>query len=340
MTTAATPSVGPTGRLVCAHPARALLARLNQAKGEAPLWAPYLPPQLRKEASSPNTASSGALSWSRSSSETSCEDVWWRGQVWTLSQDPQGCRQIQKVLDEVNSAKKLQLALELRGHVMSALRCPQANFVLQKLIMVLQPAEYQFVIDELLRKGPHSVVQAARHKYGCRIVQRIFDRSPLTQVRGLLDGLMTDAAATCIHPFGNYVMQYILEQGPGEYRGQILQALKESTASLSADAHTVAVLLRALRCGEHGDKVALSRALQQRPELLANMQRLRHGNVVGNIVMSVPPDEELPGSAARPETAPLSLPISKRVHTLSVDSPASGDTPVSPCRSPCDFGGA
>merc|ERR1719145_46714 len=59
------------------------------------------------------------------------------GNVWRLSRDAPGCRIVQDALDNATcDADRVALASEIRSHVWEALRCPHANFVLQKFIGV------------------------------------------------------------------------------------------------------------------------------------------------------------------------------------------------------------
>ena len=74
-------------------------------------------------------------------------------------------RQVQRAFDEAqDQEERLALASELRGHIWEALRCPFANYVLQKCVMVLSRENLNFIFQELKQKGPEMIQQAARHK--------------------------------------------------------------------------------------------------------------------------------------------------------------------------------
>merc|ERR1719247_1621296 len=93
------------------------------------------------------------------------------GNVWHLAREKEGCRLVQEALENATGdADRVALASEMRGRVWEALRCPNANFVLQKCIGVLRPQASQFIIDELRDKGSS---KAARHRFGCRVLQRL-----------------------------------------------------------------------------------------------------------------------------------------------------------------------
>ncbi|CAK0893103.1 unnamed protein product [Prorocentrum cordatum] len=124
----------------------------------------------------------------------------------------QGCRRVQQALDDARGPEACgRLAAELRGHVWDALRCPHANFVLQKCITTASPDACQFIVDELLQRGHGALAQAARHRYGCRIVERLLERCRPEQVEQIVDCILDDAVTLCMHPYGNYVAQHLLE---------------------------------------------------------------------------------------------------------------------------------
>merc|ERR1711920_1153398 len=97
----------------------------------------------------------------------------------------QGSRRVQEALKEAaNEAVREELVSKLKGHVLEAMVCPHANFVLQKSIELSPAHSLQFVVDEL--KASNSVTRAARHKYACRILQRLFEHCCLDQIRDLV----------------------------------------------------------------------------------------------------------------------------------------------------------
>lgn len=155
-----------------------------------------------------------------------------RGRVWDLAKQEHGCRQVQTVLEEAeNNDDKVALAWELRGHVWEAIRCKHANHVLAVCIKTLPPKDVQFIIDELVQAGEGSVSRVARHPYGCRILQRLFDHCPGDQVNILVEQMLGDVAALFKHKYAHYVIQKLLHHESDTYRDRITEALKKTPAS-------------------------------------------------------------------------------------------------------------
>mmetsp|Transcript_39189 Transcript_39189/g.124566 ORF Transcript_39189/g.124566 Transcript_39189/m.124566 type:complete len:406 (-) Transcript_39189:616-1833(-) len=211
------------------------------------------------------------------------------GRVWSLARDQHGCREVQRAIETAGSDNaRAAIASELCGHVWEAMRCPHANHVLQKCIVAMRPTASQFIIDELLcsgTSGSSGASQAARHRYGCRIIERLVEHCPPSQVSELVEALVSDAVALSRHPYGNYVMQHLLEHGPAAERRRLLKFLEEHASTAGSDCYARAVISKALTHGGREDQVALARALLRQPGLLATMARTRHGHVAAKFVL-------------------------------------------------------
>eukprot|EP00913_Durusdinium_trenchii_P035379 g33108.t1 len=101
------------------------------------------------------------------------------------------------------------------------MRCPHANHVLQKCITCSRPQDCQFIVDEIMACNGF-VELAARHKYGCRIIQRLLERCPL-QVERIAAAILSDVSGIARHPYGNYVLQNLLEHGTPAHRHRLAE---------------------------------------------------------------------------------------------------------------------
>lgn len=200
------------------------------------------------------------------------------GNIWCLSKDPDGCRLVQQAFDEATSeVARAALAVELHSHAWEALRCPNANHVLQKVITTAGPPVIQFIVDELFTDDI-ATFNAARHRYGCRIVQRFLERGSANQVAGLTESLLSKALPLCTHPFGNYVMQHLLEHGTKEHKHRLSKALEWQVSVVNVDSYTSAVLRKALCHSSAEDQRSLVRAVIATPGLVVSLACSRHGS--------------------------------------------------------------
>jgi len=222
--------------------------------------------------------------------------------IWELSKDKAGCRVVQEAFEAGPDKERLRLAEQLKGHVWEALRCPHANYVIQKVITTTRPQDSQFIIDELLQgsrvdaaSGPAWV---ARHRYGCRVVERLLEHCPAAQAKLLIDSILIEPVQLCTHPYGNYVMQHILEHGSPEHK-HIICGLLEPLAktlgggSLQGSEYVCAVFGKALCHGSPEDRARLARSVILVPRLLTDIACTRHGHVTAKLVLQAADCEHL-----------------------------------------------
>jgi hypothetical protein len=209
------------------------------------------------------------------------------GRVWSLSQDAIGCREVQLALEDAKEDHlRVTIALELRGHVAEALRCPHANHVVQKCITSMKPTASQFILNELLTE-PGIILEAARHKYGVRIIQRFLEHYPSSQVMNLTDYLLSEFSELARHPYGNYVLQTLLEHGTTEQRHHFAEALVKDAVAISQDTFGCAVISSAMSYLERNDQLTLARRILHVPGLWALMSHARHGHQAVRCILQV-----------------------------------------------------
>jgi len=133
----------------------------------------------------------------------------------------------------------------------------------------------QFVVDELLSG---SVSQTARHKYGCRIIQRLVEFCPGNQVYRLVECLVPEVGMLSRHPYGNYVVQNLFQHGVDDQRRRMAEALAKEIRFLGSETCGCAVVTAALTYAPYADRQALAKSLLREPGLLVFMACTRHGH--------------------------------------------------------------
>ncbi|CAJ1403567.1 unnamed protein product [Effrenium voratum] len=203
------------------------------------------------------------------------------GHVWQLSLRQRGSRAVQDAIDLCSSDQEREaIAGELAGHIWEAVRCPHANFVVQRLITALRPAACQFIIDEIMRPGSKSVGYLARHKYGCRTLQRLLEKCSQQQTLPIVEGLLSEVVPLSRHPYGNYVVQQLFEHASSQHRSSAVQKLLRNVALVGADCNGGAVLLKAMTNASPEEKAQLAHALATEPGLILSIARGRYGHAV------------------------------------------------------------
>lgn len=211
-----------------------------------------------------------------------------QGHVWSLATDHAGTRSVQQAFDEAScDDDRVTLAAELRTHVWEALKCSNANHVIQKCISTMRPGDSQWIIDELLQAGPGAASRAAKHRYGCRILQRLFEHCSPEQMHTISEDLLLDAVPLCSHLFAKYVMQHLLEFGTVNHIERLTWTLTEHAVSLASDGSGCAVIHKALESSSGSAQVFLVNALLQQPGLLADMACSRHGHLASKLALQL-----------------------------------------------------
>lgn len=277
-------SSGPPTRVFAAQrtlPAQALRARLSSGAAP-PAWAMFLPAGHVEGLKDRISGLSSACSSSPSTS-SGCAGALEAAQVWRLSQDSRGTRAVQQALEDAESNEEREtIAAGLQGCVWAAMQDLHANHVVQKCVATLRPAACQFIFDELAGARFEEfvgVAAAARHKYGCRVVQRLVEHCPAEQTWELGEGLLREASAIARHPYGNYVVQHFLLHGAEHQRKRLEDLLEAEVSVLGRDAHGSAVLAGAFLVGMGAFCPRLAARMLQEPGLLVAMAGMRHGHV-------------------------------------------------------------
>merc|ERR1712176_548942 len=176
--------------------------------------------------------------------------------VRELASHPEGTRTVQRALDEASSDDaRRELALQFKGHVWSTVMCPYANYALQKCVATLRPVDVQFIIDELSQGS--NVLELARHKFGCRLLQRLFEHCRADQVHHLGGILLTEGIQLCRHNYGN----------------------------------SIAVLNLAFEVCDVEQRLILGRVICETRGLLVKLAQKRHGHKVARSALEAIPTE-------------------------------------------------
>jgi len=152
-----------------------------------------------------------------------------RGSVCRMAFEPYGCWVVQLAIEVANGASEQQsLVAELHGNVRAAISSPHANFVIQKMIEVLPIKSTNFVAEELL----DFAAEAARHRYGCRIICRLVEHHLTAQADSntatieLIDELLLEAEKLIHHSFARHVIEEIIEHGSRNHQQTIARAAR------------------------------------------------------------------------------------------------------------------
>jgi len=139
--------------------------------------------------------------------------------AWPLASCLNGCRLVQNALCVASAVEQAAIADQIRGKVVQASTCPHANYVLQKCVELLPTDSMSFILIEM--QG--HVVATARHRYGCRVLERLVERG--WQTENIVNEVLADACQLCRHPFGNFVVQHVMKHGTPTQRRNLVDVV-------------------------------------------------------------------------------------------------------------------
>jgi hypothetical protein len=117
-------------------------------------------------------------------------------------------------------------------------------------------------------------------------LERLIEHFPPEMLDPMLSEIVKDSIALSRHPFGNFVMQHVLEHAEPKHREMVVGAVYRELAdtamdhlqSPALDAHASNVLDKALSYTSVPDQRRLAVALLAQPGLLVKMACSRHGS--------------------------------------------------------------
>jgi pumilio RNA-binding family len=90
-------------------------------------------------------------------------------------------------------------------------------------------------------------VEIATHRHGCCVLQRCVDHADATQRRALVEAIAGSSLALAQDPFGNYVVQYVLDLDLPWCNAQVMARLAGTYAELSTQKFSSNVVEKCLK---------------------------------------------------------------------------------------------
>ena len=173
----------------------------------------------------------------------------------------------------------------LKPGVVTLIKDLNGNHVIQRCLQRLGADDNQFVYDAA---RVHSV-EIATHRHGCCVLQRCIDHAAESQRRALVQEIASQALVLSQDPFGNYVVQYILDLGLPWCNAEVMMRLAGNYAELSMQKFSSNVVEKCLKLAdasleEHRNVVV--REIMTSP-LLDRLLMDPYGNYVVQSTLSV-----------------------------------------------------
>lgn len=123
------------------------------------------------------------------------------GSFKEMSLNPFGCRVVQKLLD-VNTDSDIErhdkITKELKSNILELVYDSNGNHVVQKIVE--RKIDFQGVFYT-------NCIQLSNHKYGCRVLQKLFEKNECSRI---IQKLIHNSLDLAENQYGNYVLQHII----------------------------------------------------------------------------------------------------------------------------------
>ncbi|KAL9131734.1 MAG: hypothetical protein Q9217_000409 [Psora testacea] len=147
-----------------------------------------------------------------------------------------GTRALQKMIEFISTPEQIQTIIKaLDNRVVELIQDLNGNHVIQKCLNRLTPEDAQFIFNA----AGTNCVAVGTHRHGCCVLQRCIDHASGSQKAQLISQIIDHAFHLVQDPFGNYVLQYIVDLQEScftdplcyTFQGQIPQLSKQKFSS-------------------------------------------------------------------------------------------------------------
>lgn len=150
-----------------------------------------------------------------------------------ISLNMHGTRAVQKMVDflaQPRQPKQIRtLIYALSVNVVALIKDLNGNHVIQKCLNKLIPEDNQFIYNAIAT----NLIEVATHRHGCCVLQRSIDHASPGQRVQLVTEIIFNSLYLVQDPFGNYVIQYILDLNDARFSEPLIRTFIGNVCSLS-----------------------------------------------------------------------------------------------------------
>ena len=154
------------------------------------------------------------------------------------------------------------------------------NHVIQKCLNHLSAQDAQFIFDAV---GENCII-VGTHRHGCCVLQRCIDHASGPQKVQLVRQITKEAFALVQDPFGNYVVQYILDLNETSFTHPLCVAFRGHVPALSKQKFSSNVVEKCIRVADKEHRRLLIEELMH-PKELEKLLRDPYANYVVQTAM-------------------------------------------------------
>ncbi|OAD75540.1 hypothetical protein PHYBLDRAFT_98829, partial [Phycomyces blakesleeanus NRRL 1555(-)] len=168
-------------------------------------------------------------------------------ELLSISLNMHGTRAVQKLIEFLVTPEQIQaVTAALAPNVVALIKDLNGNHVIQKCLHRLSAENNQFIYDAVSA----SCIKVATHRHGCCVLQRCIDHAAPYQKEQLVSVITFLALPLVQDPFGNYVVQYVLDLGDVQFSDGLVRRFLDHVCDLSVQKFSSNVIEKCIRVSE------------------------------------------------------------------------------------------
>lgn len=201
----------------------------------------------------------------------------------SISVNMHGTRAVQKMVESLSSQVQIDAVIAaLKDSVVVLIRDLNGNHVIQKCLCCLSSKNNQFIYDSVAS----SCTNVATHRHGCCVFQRCIDYASDIQKVQLVKVVIAHALQLVQDPFGNYVVQYVLDLNTADFSEPLIRKFIGHICGLSVQKFSSNVMEKCIRIASPATRHLLVAPMLQRDKL-ESLVRDSYGNYVVQTALDV-----------------------------------------------------
>ena len=168
-------------------------------------------------------------------------------QMVQIALNQHGTRALQKMIEYLSTREQIEMVIEaLNGKVVELIQDLNGNHVIQKCLNRLMAEDAQFIFNAV----GESCIIVGTHRHGCCVLQRCIDHATGTQRADLIASITQSAFNLVQDPFGNYVLQYIIDLNEPGFTNPLCYSFQTRIVELSKHKFSSNVIEKCIRHAE------------------------------------------------------------------------------------------
>ncbi|KAH7290752.1 hypothetical protein KP509_30G062000 [Ceratopteris richardii] len=171
------------------------------------------------------------------------EDI--KGSIFAVAKDQNGCRNLQRKLDEARPEDVEKIFHEIKDHVGHLMIDPFGNYLVQKLLDACSESHCTSILEAVIKND--DLISISLNSHGTRAVQKLIETLRTPDQTALLISSLKHGVVTLIKDLnGNHVVQRCLQGLPSDDNQFIFDAATSHCVEIASHKHGCCVLQRCL----------------------------------------------------------------------------------------------